>query len=104
MTLLCVRCLEVDVRGNFCPVCGRSLLVSPLVPTRKELEQSISEVTALLPRLRRMRLSLEPATRHGERATSELALRRQSHLSRIKRRLEAHLRWARKRLSEHVDS
>lgn len=105
MNPLCVRCLEVESAGNYCPVCGTLLRVTSTPPTRREVEEFISQVDAFLTRLRKVHYSLEQTRQElARRANPRAALlaRRQEHLSRIEARLKEGSRQARKRLQARL--
>jgi hypothetical protein len=54
MNARCVRCLVDDMQSNFCPQCGTALAVRRHTPSIVELETLEAELTAFLPRLRRI--------------------------------------------------
>lgn len=105
--MLCSRCLDlVDVaQVNFCPQCGRDFRrVRSSVPTDAELRLFVSEMTALLPKLRQLRDELENDHRAAERngLAALIARNRQRllFLLRVEDRLLMLLERARERLAD----
>ncbi len=103
--MLCSRCLAIiDMAdANFCPRCGNSLKsLRTYTPTFDEFQAFESRVAELLPRLTKMHDWLnqcrDEATVSGSTAALDLSQKRLLLLERVERRLEEHLRVARRRL------
>jgi hypothetical protein len=103
--MLCTRCIDMSdlTNANFCPRCGRNLKWIPAhTPTIAELRTFEAQLSDFLPRLREMRMrldqSLSEATERGHDAALDLTRKRRLLVAQVERRLEEHLRAARRQL------
>jgi hypothetical protein len=103
MNGLCLRCLLDEVRGSYCPQCGRALAVPKRIPAVTELQALEEQIAVLLPRLRRVHASLDQirseAMKHRQFSRVQLIEKRQMFLLRAEQRLEEHLRFVQRELS-----